>query len=147
MLTGEAFVLGDWVSADDISPASAFSDSPEEIRESCLKYIYPGAELKGKVIVAGKNFGWGSYRESAALCLKYSGVVAVMAESFGYGMFRNLINLGIPALVGSISAEDGEMIEIDIEGRTAHCRGRNHRVEISDTAMEVLMKGGLADVL
>ncbi len=146
MLTGKALVLGDWISVDDISPTAAFSDSPEMIRESCFARMMPDIDLKGRVIVAGENFGWGSYRESAALCLKYSGVVAVIAGSFGYGMHRNLINLGIPAFKGNIAAENGDIIEIDVQMRRAVCCGKEHSLEISDTAMEILMKGGLMDV-
>ncbi len=146
MISGKALIIGDGVSADDISPTSAFSTEPEEIRKSCFRYSMPGVELKGRIIVAGKDFGWGSYRESAALCLKYSRVLAVIAESFGYGMYRNLINLGMPALKGKISAENGDVIKIDVQGRKAICCGNEHRLEISDVAMDILMKGGLLDV-
>ena len=146
MLSGEAFVIGDWVSADDISPVSLFSDEPEGIRASCLRYIMPGADIEGKVIIAGENFGWGSYRESAALCLKYMGVKAVISKSFGFGMYRNLIGLGIPALVGDVPAKNGDIVEIDMEKRVVMCCGDEHRVEISAIAMEILMKGGLLNV-
>ncbi len=146
MLSGEAVVIGDWVSADDISPASLFSDEPEGIKASCLKYIMPGADIEGRVIIAGHHFGWGSYRESAALCLKYMGVKAVIARSFGFGMYRNHIGLGIPALIGDIPAKNGDIVDIDIEKRLVRCCGREHRVEISDIAMEILMKGGLLNV-
>ena len=146
MLSGEAIVLGDDISADDISPTVAFSDEPEKIKNSCFLSLMPSIDLKDKVIVAGRRFGWGSYRESAALCLLYSGVKAVIARSFGYGMYRNLINLGIPALIGDIWAEDGDIIRIDPEGRKAYIGKKEYDIEISDIALHILKNGGLMDV-
>ena len=146
MLSGEAIVMGDNISADDISPTVAFSDDPEKMKNSCFLYLMPSIDLKGKVIVAGKRFGWGSYRESAALCLLYSGVKAVIAKSFGYGMYRNLINLGIPALIGDIWAEDEDVIRIDLEGRKAYIGKKEYDIEISDIAIHILKHGGLMDV-
>ncbi len=139
-------ILGDDISADDISPTPVFSDEPEKIKNSCFLYLMPSIDLKEKVIVGGKRFGWGSHRESAALCLLYSGVKAVIAKSFGYGMYRNLINLGIPALIGDIWAKDGDLIDIYIESKKAHIGKKEFDVEISDIALQILKNGGLMNV-
>jgi 3-isopropylmalate/(R)-2-methylmalate dehydratase small subunit len=143
---GIAVLMGDDISTDDISPTSAFSENPQEIRDSCFMHIYPGIRLDGTVIVAGRNFGWGSYRESAALCLLYSGVKAVIARSFGYGMYRNLINLGIPAFIGEPHVSDGEILRIDVKKRALMHDGMEESLEISEAAMEIMMKGGLLNV-
>ena len=50
------------------------------------------------IIVAGENFGTGSSREEAVNVFKILGVKAIIAKSFSRIYFRNLINLGIPAI-------------------------------------------------
>ena len=50
---------------------------------------------KGDIIVAGQNFGCGSSREHAPLCLKTAGVKCVIAKSFARIFYRNSINIGL----------------------------------------------------
>lgn len=52
--------------------------------------------LDSDAIVAGKNFGCGSSRESAPMGIKTSGVQFVVAHSFARIFFRNAINIGLP---------------------------------------------------
>ena len=53
---------------------------------------------KGDIIVAGQNFGCGSSREHAPLCLKTAGVKCVIAKSFARIFYRNSINIGFPIM-------------------------------------------------
>ena len=46
---------------------------------------------KGDIIVAGQNFGCGSSREHAPLCLKTAGVKCVIAKSFALSIVIQLI--------------------------------------------------------
>ena len=51
----------------------------------------------GDMIVANKNFGCGSSRETVHLfCLKEAGVSCVIAETFARIFYRNAINIGLP---------------------------------------------------
>jgi 3-isopropylmalate/(R)-2-methylmalate dehydratase small subunit len=73
---------------------------------------------KGDFIVAGRNFGCGSSREQAAMCLKYAGVGAIVAKSFARIFYRNAINQGLPVIesldaVDAIDNEDELMIDFD----------------------------------
>ena len=154
MITGRPVWIGDMISTDDISPTHAFTTDPEKIRESCnLHRLVIGPEIsdvdgmKGTVIIAGTEFGWGSYRESAALCIKYLGVKAVIAESFGFGMYRNLINLGIPAFTGYIPPKPYENIVIDFDNMVAIFGGEKYELQMSDVARRILEHGGLMNVL
>ena len=52
----------------------------------------------GDIIVAGKNFGCGSSREHAPLCLKTAGTKCVIARSFARIFYRNAINIGFPIM-------------------------------------------------
>ena len=62
---------------------------------------------KGDIIVAGQNFGCGSSREHAPLCLKTAGVKCVIAKSFARIFYRNSINIGFPIM------EKGDEVEVD----------------------------------
>ena len=49
----------------------------------------------GDIIVAGRNFGTGSSREQAATALKYRGIRAVIASSFGDIHRNNCLKNGV----------------------------------------------------
>ena len=71
---------------------------------------------KGDIIVAGQNFGCGSSREHAPLCLKTAGVKCVIAKSFARIFYRNSINLGFPFMECEEAAdkiEKGDEVEVD----------------------------------
>lgn len=71
---------------------------------------------KGDIIVAGQNFGCGSSREHAPLCLKTAGVKCVIAKSFARIFYRNSINIGFPIMECEKAAdkiEKGDEVEVD----------------------------------
>ena len=71
---------------------------------------------KGDITVAGQNFGCGSSREHAPLCLKTAGVKCVIAKSFARIFYRNSINIGFPIMECEEAAdkiEKGDEVEVD----------------------------------
>lgn len=71
---------------------------------------------KGDIIVAGQNFGCGSSREHAPLCLKTAGIKCVVAKSFARIFYRNSINIGFPIMECEEAAdkiEKGDEVEVD----------------------------------
>jgi 3-isopropylmalate/(R)-2-methylmalate dehydratase small subunit len=94
---------------------------PHEMAKCTLEFIDPNFAKnvdKGDIILAGENFGTGSSREEAVNVFKILGVKAIIARSFARIYFRNLINLGIPAITlnwkeSQFSRED--KLEIDLE--------------------------------
>lgn len=71
---------------------------------------------KGDIIVAGQNFGCGSSREHAPLCLKTAGVKCVIAKSFARIFYRNSINIGFPIMECEEAAdkiEKDDEVEVD----------------------------------
>lgn len=71
---------------------------------------------EGDIIVAGQNFGCGSSREHAPLCLKTAGVKCVIAKSFARIFYRNSINIGFPIMECVEAAEKievGDDVEVD----------------------------------
>ena len=103
-----------------------------------------GKNLKGAVIVAGKNFGCGSSREQAAVALRGAGVVAVVAPSFARIFFRNAINLGLPVVEGDFSCREGDVVSIDLDAGTIRGGGAVVPARpLSPRMQEILRAGGL----
>ena len=97
---------------------------PKEMAEKAMEDLDPdfaSTVSSGDIVVGGSNFGCGSSREQAALCLKYAGVGAVIAKSFARIYFRNCINAGLPALQSSEAVEaieKGDDVSIDLDAGT-----------------------------
>ena len=119
---GRVWKYGDGVNTDVIFPGKytyTVSD-PAEMAQYALEDLDPTFATNvqpGDVIVAGKNWGNGSSREQAAICLKQAGVSAVIAVSFGRIWYRNAINNGLPAITcppAVAALQKGDTIEIDM---------------------------------
>ena len=71
---GTVHKYGDNVDTDVIIPARYLNSSdPAELAKNCMEDIDPDfvkRVKKGDIMVANKNFGCGSSREHAPLCLK-----------------------------------------------------------------------------
>lgn len=150
---GRAFVYGDNVDTDVIIPARYLTTTDEaELARHALEDLDPdfaSSVRPGDVVVAGENFGSGSSREHAAVCLKAAGVGAVVASSFARIFFRNAINTGLPIAVSpeavaGISA--GDEVEVDVAAGTVRnvTTGREYVAEpLPDFVMEIVAAGGL----
>lgn len=104
-LEGELLlVLGDNVTTDDIVPAGAHILKLRSNVPAVSEYVFqnidpsfpPRAKASGTAfLLGGRNYGQGSSREHAALCPRYLGVRAIIAQSFARIHKSNLINFGI----------------------------------------------------
>ena len=127
-MTGKCWKFGDHVDTDQIIPARYLNTSdPAELAAHCMEDADPEFSKKirpGDVIIAGENFGCGSSREHAPLCIKHAKLSCVIAKSFARIFFRNAINIGLPILecpdaVAAIS--EGDTVEVNIaEGKVVH---------------------------
>ncbi len=128
---GRVFRYGDHVNTDVIFPGryTYTKSRPEEVAPHALEDLDPTFVKRvqtGDVIVAGWNWGCGSSREQAAVCLRYAGVGAVIARSFGRIFYRNALNNGLLAIVcpEAVDAlEEGAAVEVDLEGSVIRCLG------------------------
>ncbi len=88
----------DNVDTDVIIPARYLNSfDAKELASHAMADIDPtfaSTVEKGDIIVAGQNFGCGSSREHAPLCLKTAGIKCVIAKSFARIFYRNSINIG-----------------------------------------------------
>jgi len=99
---GSAWKFGKNIDTDAIIPARHCTTADaNELAQHCMEDADPEFVRKmrrGDLIVAETNFGCGSSREVAPLCIKAAGVSAVIAKSFARIFFRNAINIGLPIL-------------------------------------------------
>lgn len=149
---GNVFKYGDNVNTDVIFPGKytyTVTDRKEMAKHS-MEDLDPDFVKKvktGDIIVAGKNFGCGSSREQAVICLKESGISAIIAKSFARIYFRNCINEGLPALICSEIYENinnGDEIEVDLkEGKIITKNGTFTFPPFPEKVQKILSIGGL----
>lgn len=152
LITGAVWKYGDGVNTDVIFPGKytyTLSD-PKQMAQHALEDLDPtfAAQVKpGDVIVAGKNWGNGSSREQAVVCLKMAGVSAVIAESFGRIWYRNAINQGLLALTcpeAVAALEKGDRVTIDLaRGEISSERGLFTFPPFPERVRAILADGGL----
>ena len=96
------YKYGDNVDTDVIIPARYLNSfDAKELATHAMVDIDPdfaNTVEQGDIIVAGHNFGCGSSREHAPLCLKTAGVKCIIAKSFARIFYRNSINIGFPIM-------------------------------------------------
>ena len=119
---GHVFKYGDNVDTDVIIPARYLNSfDAQELASHAMADIDPEFVNKvqpGDLIVANKNFGCGSSREHAPLCLKTAGVSCVIAETFARIFYRNAINIGLPIIECPEAAkgiEAGDEVEVNFD--------------------------------
>jgi 3-isopropylmalate/(R)-2-methylmalate dehydratase small subunit len=127
-MRGKCWKFGDHVDTDQIIPARFLNVSdPAELAKHVMEGAdaeFPKKVRRGDLIVAGENFGCGSSREHAPICIKQSGVACVIAKSFARIFFRNAINIGLPILEcpqGVEAIAEGDEVEVDLAaGKVRH---------------------------
>lgn len=133
---GRVFKYGDNVDTDVIIPARYLNSfDAKELASHAMVDIDPdfaSTVKQGDIIVAKKNFGCGSSREHAPLCLKTAGVKCVIAESFARIFYRNSINIGFPILeckeaVDSIEA--GDDVDVDFKTGIIYNKTKNEQYQ------------------
>ncbi|MCX7680570.1 MAG: 3-isopropylmalate dehydratase small subunit [Anaerolineae bacterium] len=151
-LSGTVWKYGDDINTDVIFPGKytyTITD-PVEMGEHALEDLDPNFRLlvqPGDVIVAGKNFGCGSSREQAVLCLLARQVGAIIAKSFARIYYRNCINNALPAIICPEAAEaleHGDRVEIHLEaGEIRSSTGVFTFPPLPETIMAIFEAGGL----
>jgi 3-isopropylmalate/(R)-2-methylmalate dehydratase small subunit len=150
------WAYGDNVNTDVIFPGkyTYTLKTREDIAAKALEDLDPtfaANAREGDVIVAGRNWGNGSSREQAVTALKYCGVKAIIAESFGGIYFRNCINQGIlPIVLTGVQqrVQTGDMLELDIAEAQLHIAGQTFAFpRLSPSVQAIYDAGGLVPML
>ena len=119
---GDVIKYGRDIDTDVIIAARYLNTSDaEELAKHCMQDLDPTFVQRvkpGDLMVAEENFGCGSSREHAPLCIKTAGVSCVIAKSFARIFYRNAINIGLPIMecpeaVDGIS--EGDRVSVDAD--------------------------------
>lgn len=150
---GHVFKYGDNVDTDVIIPARYLNSfDAQELASHAMVDIDPDFVEKvkaGDLIVANKNFGCGSSREHAPLCLKTAGVSCIIAETFARIFYRNAINIGLPIIEckeAAQSIEAGDEVEVDFDSGviTNKTKGASYQGQAFPPFMQnIISAGGL----
>ncbi len=141
------------IDTDVIIPARYLNTSdPAELAKHCLEDLdkeFVAKVQPGDIIVADENFGCGSSREHAPVCIKAAGVSCVIAKSFARIFYRNSINIGLPILecpeaVDAIKA--GDVVSVETETGTIRDETTGaefHAQPFPPFIEEIINEGGL----
>ena len=154
-IKGKVWNYGDNINTDFMLPGKYLElTDPKELAKHAMEGIDPSFAKKvqkGDIVVGGKNMGLGSSREHAPLALKYSGVGAVVAESFARIFYRNSFNVGLAAIECpgiSKKAKTGDYIEIDTAVGIITVKGEKLKIKpLPDFMVQLLNEGGLVPYL
>jgi 3-isopropylmalate/(R)-2-methylmalate dehydratase small subunit len=154
---GSIYYCGDYVNTDVMAPGRYDPIYKDDELARIALIDYEGTEpfvdpTQGKsrfrIIVAGKDFGCGSSRETAPMALAAAGVHVVVAPSFARIFFRNCINLGkiYPVVLSHqlsnrIHGQDGEF---SLEGRTLRLGNSTFELPSLGDVEKILLAGGLS---
>ena len=146
-------VYDDNVNTDVIYPGRYLDVyDPEQMATYCMEDIdieFKDRVGEGDLVIGGRNFGCGSSREQAVLCLRYAGVQAIVASSFARIFFRNAINQGMPAIEcpeAHEAFETGDEVELDMEAGVLRNLTKGTEMgfkPIPPFMMEIIKDGGL----
>ena len=150
---GHVFKYPDNVDTDVIIPARYLNtQDAKELAAHCMEDIdksFTSRVQPGDVMVGGWNFGCGSSREHAPLCIKTSGISVVIAKSFARIFYRNSINIGLPILecpaaADAIAAGDVVSVDFDTGVITDETTGAVFQAEpFPPFIQEIIAAGGL----
>jgi 3-isopropylmalate/(R)-2-methylmalate dehydratase small subunit len=102
-----------------------------------------------EVLVAGRNFGCGSSRETAAWAVRGLGFQVVVAPSFGDIFYSNCLKTGVlPVRLAADevetlmrAADNLDEIEVDLPQQSVRCGARQYAFEIGALQKEMLLSG------
>ncbi len=164
-IQGTVYVVKDDIDTDQIIPAQYLNlvpTIPEEyaklgsyamcgLPDGYPPFVKPGAmKAEYPIIIAGRNFGCGSSREHAPVCLGAAGVKAVVAESYARIFFRNCVATGelYPFETGIRLCDvftTGDVAEIDVAGSllTNRTTGKSYSIKELGAVAPVVEAGGI----
>jgi 3-isopropylmalate/(R)-2-methylmalate dehydratase small subunit len=155
-IRGRIWKFGDNVDTDVMTSGKYINLPMKDLKKHAFEELRPEFAQRvklGDIIVAGRNFGCGSSRETAPAALKELGIGAVVADSFARIFYRNSIAIGLPAIIcpGAASlSNDGDEGEVNLADRKVvnHTTGKSLDFQVfPDEMLKVLECGGIEPLL
>ena len=153
-IKGRVWKYGDNINTDVIFPGKytyTVSD-PKEMPQYALEDLdakFAGQVQAYDIIVGGSNWGCGSSREQAVVCLSEANLGAIIAKSFARIYYRNCLNNALPAIVcpEAVDAiENGETVEVDLASGEIRCAAGTYNFPpLPEAVMEIFKAGGLIE--
>ena len=150
---GSVFKYPDNVDTDVIIPARHLNtQDAKELASHCMEDIdkdFVKNVKDGDIMVGGWNFGCGSSREHAPLCIKTAGISVVIAKSFARIFYRNSINIGLPIMecpeaVDEIAADDELTVDFDSGEIVDLTSGKHYKAQpFPPFIQDIIRAGGL----
>ena len=155
IMNGKIWLFPDNVDTDAISPGQYLDDLNATLKHTCETIIkeFPMEVKDGDIIVAGRNFGCGSSRETAPIILQEKGIIAVIAESFARIFYRSSIARGLPVIEAeniSKQFQTGDIIELNTpkaEIKNLNTGEISNGKKIHPILLNILKKNGLIEIL
>jgi 3-isopropylmalate/(R)-2-methylmalate dehydratase small subunit len=157
IIEGPAYYCGDYIDTDVMSPGRYDPIEGKEELAAIALIDHPGlAPFVNKeknrtdfpIIIAGREFGCGSSRETAPLALYHAGTRIIIAKSFARIFYRNCINMGgiYPIkLDHSFDAQIlNKVLKVDIEKRKIFVGSQILDFPSFGPLEEIVKSGGLA---
>ncbi|MHA1974781.1 MAG: LeuD/DmdB family oxidoreductase small subunit [Candidatus Hodarchaeales archaeon] len=130
--------------------------TPEQMAKHAMEDYDPEFATKvtkGDIIVAGNNFGCGSSREQAVICLKAAGISCIIAGSYARIYYRNAINQALPLVISpecsefvikNLDALKSEEIEVDFDNGVILLQDKRFLFpKLDSQALAIFEAGGL----
>jgi 3-isopropylmalate/(R)-2-methylmalate dehydratase small subunit len=107
------------------------------------------ARSGAEILIAGRNFGCGSSRETAAWAVRGLGFRVVIAPSFGDIFYSNCLKNGVLAIRLAAAEVETLMgvadalspIEVDLPGQAVRAGSRTFGFEIGELSKDMLLQG------
>jgi 3-isopropylmalate/(R)-2-methylmalate dehydratase small subunit len=155
IIKGKVWLFPDNVDTDVISPGLYLDDLKATLEHTCENLIkeFPSQVKEGDIIVAGRNFGCGSSRETAPAILQEKGIAGIVAESFARIFYRSSFARAFPILeIPGISRafKTGDNIEINISKAEVINLSSGEKLigkKIHPILLNLLKNGGLENQL
>lgn len=150
---GTVIKYGRDIDTDVIIAARYLNTSdPKELAKHCMQDLDPTFVERvkpGDIMVAEENFGCGSSREHAPICIKAAGIDCVIAKSFARIFYRNAINTGLailecPEAVDGLGEGDTVSVDADAGIITDETTGQSWQAQpFPPFIKEIIEAGGL----
>ncbi len=135
---------------EQLSPAQMAEHAMEDYKPEFSKTVQ-----KGDIIVSGGNFGAGSSREQAVICLAAAGICCIIAKSFARIYYRNAINQALPLVISPECSDyilanqtelKDEKIIVDFDQGRINIKNKAFEFpKLDEQALKIFEAGGLVE--